>query len=84
MEYYDKENVLSNIFRGGPMDWVSIHRFHHQFTDTNRDPHSPKEGFLFSHVMWIFDTFYIKYKVTYTYKDLISSLTMSFVTLRFM
>nr|VDD53816.1 unnamed protein product [Brassica oleracea] len=62
LQYYDKENVLSNIFRGGPMDWVSIHRFHHQFTDTNRDPHSPKEGFLFSHVMWIFDTFYIKYK----------------------
>ncbi|KAF2566359.1 hypothetical protein F2Q68_00023627, partial [Brassica cretica] len=48
--------------QGDPMDWVSIHRFHHQFTDTNRDPHSPKEGFLFSHVMWIFDTFYIKYK----------------------
>ncbi|CAL9213926.1 unnamed protein product [Arabidopsis halleri] len=48
--------------QGDPMDWVSIHRFHHQFTDSDRDPHSPKEGFWFSHVLWIFDTQYIKYK----------------------
>jgi len=50
-------------FQGDPMDWVSIHRFHHQFTDSDRDPHSPKEGLLFSHILWIFDTQYIKYKV---------------------
>ncbi|KFK42955.1 delta 9 desaturase [Arabis alpina] len=48
--------------QGDPMDWVSIHRFHHQFTDSDRDPHSPKEGFWFSHVLWTFDTLYIKYK----------------------
>ncbi|KAF3608627.1 hypothetical protein DY000_02044568 [Brassica cretica] len=47
---------------GDPLDWVSIHRFHHQFSDTDRDPHSPKEGLLFSHIMWIFDTLYIKDK----------------------
>jgi stearoyl-CoA desaturase (delta-9 desaturase) len=41
---------------------VSIHRFHHQFTDSDRDPHSPIEGFWFSHVWWICDTRYIKYK----------------------
>ncbi|CAN6897600.1 unnamed protein product [Brassica oleracea] len=50
--------------QGDPMDWVSIHRFHHQFTDTDRDPHSPTEGLWFSHVLWIFDTRYIKSKVT--------------------
>ncbi|ESQ36285.1 hypothetical protein EUTSA_v10008319mg [Eutrema salsugineum] len=48
--------------QGDPMDWVSIHRFHHQFTDSKRDPHSPKEGLWFSHILWIFDTLYIKYK----------------------
>ncbi|CAA7026434.1 unnamed protein product [Microthlaspi erraticum] len=48
--------------QGDPLDWVSIHRFHHQFTDSDRDPHSPKEGFMFSHVLWIFDTEYIRYK----------------------
>ncbi|KAF2620811.1 hypothetical protein F2Q68_00038400 [Brassica cretica] len=36
--------------------------FHHQFTDTDRDPQSPTEGLWFSHVLWIFDTRYIKYK----------------------
>jgi len=51
-------------FQGDPLDWVSIHRFHHQFTDSDRDPHSPIEGFWFSHVLWIFDTDYIREKVT--------------------
>ncbi|PRQ52679.1 putative acyl-CoA desaturase [Rosa chinensis] len=35
-----------------PLDWVSIHRSHHQFTDTVKDPHSPVRGFWFSHVGW--------------------------------
>ncbi|KAL0723845.1 hypothetical protein Bca4012_038444 [Brassica carinata] len=48
--------------QGDPLDWVSIHRFHHKFSDSDRDPHSPKEGLLFSHIMWIFDTHYIKDK----------------------
>ncbi|KAL0758038.1 hypothetical protein Bca101_095706 [Brassica carinata] len=29
--------------QGHPIDWVSTHRFHHQFTDSDRDPHSPIE-----------------------------------------
>ncbi|AEE27941.1 putative acyl-CoA desaturase [Arabidopsis thaliana] len=48
--------------QGHPIDWVSTHRFHHQFTDSDRDPHSPIEGFWFSHVFWIFDTSYIREK----------------------
>ncbi|CAN6981537.1 hypothetical protein BRARA_I05423 [Brassica rapa] len=48
--------------QGHPIDWVSTHRFHHQFTDSDRDPHSPMEGFWFSHVFWIFDTNYIREK----------------------
>ncbi|XP_010523152.1 PREDICTED: delta-9 acyl-lipid desaturase 1-like [Tarenaya hassleriana] len=48
--------------QGHPIDWVSTHRFHHQFTDSDRDPHSPLEGFWFSHFIWIFDTEYIRYK----------------------
>ncbi|OVA15953.1 Fatty acid desaturase [Macleaya cordata] len=38
-----------------PIFWVSTHRYHHQFTDTDRDPHSPIEGFWFSHINWLFD-----------------------------
>ncbi|KAJ4953010.1 hypothetical protein NE237_029842 [Protea cynaroides] len=41
--------------QGSPMDWVSIHRYHHQFCDSDRDPHSPIEGFWFSHMSWLFD-----------------------------
>ncbi|XP_014515716.1 palmitoyl-monogalactosyldiacylglycerol delta-7 desaturase, chloroplastic [Vigna radiata var. radiata] len=42
--------------QGNPIDWVSTHRYHHQFCDTERDPHSPTEGFWFSHMSWLFDT----------------------------
>ncbi|XP_030968399.1 palmitoyl-monogalactosyldiacylglycerol delta-7 desaturase, chloroplastic-like [Quercus lobata] len=42
--------------QGSPFDWVSTHRYHHQFVDSERDPHSPTAGFWFSHMSWIFDT----------------------------
>ncbi|KAK6915059.1 Fatty acid desaturase domain [Dillenia turbinata] len=42
--------------QGNPIDWVSTHRYHHQFCDSERDPHSPSEGFWFSHMNWLFDT----------------------------
>ncbi|KAI3806904.1 hypothetical protein L1987_22822 [Smallanthus sonchifolius] len=35
-----------------PIFWVSVHKNHHKYTDTEKDPHSPKEGFWFSHVGW--------------------------------
>ncbi|KAL5718628.1 hypothetical protein ACHQM5_011510 [Ranunculus cassubicifolius] len=41
--------------QGDPIFWVSTHRYHHKVTDTLRDPHSPVEGFWFSHIGWIFD-----------------------------
>ncbi|KAK9923117.1 hypothetical protein M0R45_031550 [Rubus argutus] len=42
--------------QGSPIDWVSTHRYHHQFCDSEKDPHSPIEGFWFSHMSWLFDT----------------------------
>ncbi|CAB4304601.1 unnamed protein product [Prunus armeniaca] len=41
--------------QGSPLEWVSTHRYHHQFTDTWNDAHSPIKGFWFSHIGWIFD-----------------------------
>ncbi|KAL6135192.1 hypothetical protein ACLB2K_067420 [Fragaria x ananassa] len=38
-----------------PLDWVSVHRSHHQFTDTVKDPHSPVRGLWFSHIGWTLD-----------------------------
>ncbi|CAH2053593.1 unnamed protein product [Thlaspi arvense] len=42
--------------QGDPIDWVSNHRYHHKHCETERDPHSPTQGFWFSHMTWIFDT----------------------------
>jgi fatty-acid desaturase len=39
---------------GGAISWVAIHRMHHVLSDRpGRDPHTPKDGFWWSHVGWI-------------------------------
>lgn len=38
--------------QGPPIQWVSDHRQHHQFTDREGDPHSPRDGFWWSHIIW--------------------------------
>ncbi|XP_022033750.1 palmitoyl-monogalactosyldiacylglycerol delta-7 desaturase, chloroplastic isoform X3 [Helianthus annuus] len=42
-----------------PIFWVSMHRYHHQYVDSEKDPHSPIFGFWFSHMSWLFDNGYI-------------------------
>ena len=39
---------------GPPITWVANHRKHHQYSDKDGDPHSPKDGGLWSHVLWLF------------------------------
>ena len=39
----------------GPLWWAAGHRRHHRYTDKPGDPHSPRDGFWYSHVGWIFD-----------------------------
>jgi stearoyl-CoA desaturase (delta-9 desaturase) len=41
--------------QGDPIEWVSNHRTHHLHTDTPLDPHTPYEGFWFSHMGWFSD-----------------------------
>lgn len=38
---------------GGPIFWVSTHRIHHQFSDKEGDPHSPREGKWWAHITWM-------------------------------
>ena len=38
----------------GPVQWVGTHRLHHKHTDHDADPHSPKHGFMWSHMRWTF------------------------------
>jgi stearoyl-CoA desaturase (delta-9 desaturase) len=37
----------------GPLWWAAHHRNHHKLSDLPGDAHSPKDGFLWSHVLWI-------------------------------
>eukprot|EP00887_Chlorella_sp_A99_P002810 scaffold6.g2810.t1 len=41
--------------QGDPIEWVSCHRYHHIHCDTPLDPHSPFEGFWWSHAGWLLD-----------------------------
>jgi stearoyl-CoA desaturase (delta-9 desaturase) len=38
---------------GGPIFWVATHRVHHQLSDREGDPHTPREGGWWAHVGWI-------------------------------
>jgi stearoyl-CoA desaturase (delta-9 desaturase) len=38
---------------GGPIFWVATHRIHHQHSDHEGDPHTPREGTYWAHVGWI-------------------------------
>jgi stearoyl-CoA desaturase (delta-9 desaturase) len=43
--------VLS--WQGSVFSWVGDHRIHHGHSDHDGDPHSPRHGFLRSHVFWL-------------------------------
>ncbi|KVH93049.1 Fatty acid desaturase, type 1 [Cynara cardunculus var. scolymus] len=44
------------LYTGSPIDWVSTHRYHHQYCDSERDPHTPIKGFWHSYIKWMLDT----------------------------
>ncbi|KAJ9550884.1 hypothetical protein OSB04_014929 [Centaurea solstitialis] len=60
------------IYQRDPIFWVSIHRYHHQYVDSEKDTHSPTFGFWYSHMGWLFDSGYIseKYKERKNVEDL--------------
>ena len=37
---------------GSPIFWVATHRKHHVLSDLPGDPHSPNDGFWWSHILW--------------------------------
>ena len=39
---------------GSALVWVANHRKHHAFSDQEGDPHSPREGGLWAHMLWLF------------------------------
>jgi stearoyl-CoA desaturase (delta-9 desaturase) len=40
--------------QSGAINWVTTHRLHHAFTETDKDPHSPHNGTYWAHMGWIF------------------------------
>ena len=50
------EYVLTTLgvlnWQGGPVQWVGMHRIHHKHSDGEHDPHSPKHGFNWAHILW--------------------------------
>jgi fatty-acid desaturase len=38
---------------GGPLFWVATHRQHHQYSDADPDPHTPRHGGWWAHMGWI-------------------------------
>ena len=38
--------------QSGPIEWVTAHRLHHAYSDQVGDPHTPKDGFFWSHMGW--------------------------------
>lgn len=40
-------------FQKSALRWASQHRQHHQFTDTDIDPHDSRKGFFYCHMGWI-------------------------------
>ena len=48
-------------FEGSPLWWATIHRAHHRYVETDRDPHSPKKGFKYAYWGWMFESGYPDY-----------------------
>jgi len=38
--------------QGSPMQWVAAHRAHHRHSDEEGDPHTPRDGFWWAHMLW--------------------------------
>ncbi|HMF56883.1 MAG TPA: fatty acid desaturase [Pyrinomonadaceae bacterium] len=39
--------------QSGTLQWVTTHRIHHAHTETEQDPHTPRQGTWWSHIGWI-------------------------------
>ena len=55
-KWLERVFVLCGVcsLEGSPLWWVLNHRIHHQKSDIDGDPHSPRERFLWGHMEWIY------------------------------
>ena len=45
--------LATMALQGGPIFWTAIHRLHHRYSDQKGDPHSPRDGKWWAHMLWI-------------------------------
>jgi stearoyl-CoA desaturase (delta-9 desaturase) len=38
---------------GNPAGWVAHHRWHHAYSDTEKDVHSPRDGLMYAYIGWV-------------------------------
>ena len=63
--------------QGSPLVWAAIHRsLHHPFADTDKDPHSPREGFFHSFIAWYWRTGKVQF---HSVKDLLKMPAVRFI-----
>lgn len=68
-EYYVL--ILGSLTASGPLlGWVGVHRLHHRYSDTEKDPHSPKYKGIWRVLTSTFEVPAIKYS---SVKDLINN-----------
>jgi len=48
-------------FEGSPIWWATMHRAHHRYVETDRDPHTPKRGLKYAYYGWMFEDDYPDY-----------------------
>jgi fatty-acid desaturase len=55
-KFFERVWVLCGVcsLEGSPLWWVCVHRMHHQHSDEQGDPHSPRESFFWGHMQWIY------------------------------
>lgn len=42
------------IGAGPPLHWAAMHRIHHRYSDSGKDPHDASKGFWYSHILHLF------------------------------
>ena len=83
---YNASNIVQIIlafagagaYQGSILWWSKYHRLHHNKSDTDDDPYGPEKGFLYSHILWIFENRQIKQIKTVDVKDLKSNSIVMF------
>ncbi|HEY8278587.1 MAG TPA: fatty acid desaturase [Bdellovibrionota bacterium] len=51
---YSLATIGSLVGGGPPIHWAAMHRAHHRYSDTAKDPHDSRRGFWYSHVFHLF------------------------------